>query len=98
VVVLCAVFNAEYNRDLWIKAFDIEAGKVGFGIENQPVRAALERLAHKKKRFHPTVRIGPGVTKLGPTFVRVLRCQRNSDTAGWRPARNVEDVRRDGAH
>ena len=98
VIVLRSVVNPEDNRDLRIKAFDIEAREIGFGIEDQPISAALDRLAHQKERLHATVCVGPGVTKFGPTFVSVLHCQRNSNAAGRRAARNVENVRRDGAH
>jgi hypothetical protein len=96
--MLRGIVNAKNNRDLRIKAIDFEAGKIRFGIENQSVSAALDRLTDQEKRLYAAIRIRRGMTKLSPTFVSVLYCQGNRNTTGWRATRDVENVRRDGAH
>ncbi len=96
--MLRGIFNAENNCDLRIKAFDTQACEISFSVEYQSVSAALDRLTHQKERLYAPVGVGRGVTKLGPAFIRVLNCKRHSNATGRRAARDVENVRRDGAH
>ena len=98
MIVLRRVVNLEHHCDLRIKVSDIESGKIGFRIEDQPVDAAGQRFSNEKKGFDAAVFVGPGVTEFGPALVGVLQVETNSYATGGRAARDVEYVRRDGAH
>ena len=98
MIVLCGIGDLEYHRHLWIKIFNVEFGEVVFGIEDEPVSAAGQRFFNQKERFHAAVFIGPGMTQLGPRFIRVLNVQMNRDAACGRTARDVKYMRRDCAH
>ena len=72
MIMLCLIINPENYGDLGIKILLIESGKVGFGIEDQPVSSAQEWLFNQKKRFDPAIVVGPGVAKFGPALVCIL--------------------------
>ena len=92
MIVLGRVIDFEYDCNLRIKVFDVEFGEIVLRVENQPVSSPRERFLNQKERFHPAILVGPGVTQLGPCFIRVLDVQMDSDATGGRAARNVEDV------
>ncbi len=96
--MLRSVVDPKDNGDLWIKTLAVKTREVSFSIENQPVGTAFNRFADKKKGLHTTVLVSPGVTQFGPTLIRILRGKRNCNTTSRRAARDVEDMRRDGAH
>jgi len=96
--MLRGIFDAKDNGHLRIKTFDFKTREIGFGVEQKPVSASLDRFADQKERFHAPICVGRGVTKLGPTLIRVLNCERDSNATRRRAPRDIENVRRNGAH
>jgi hypothetical protein len=98
MIVLSRIGNFENDRNLRIKKLDVELREVMLCVKNQPVGSALEGLFDEKKWFHSSVIIRPCMTQFRPGFIRVLDVEMDSDAAGGGAARNVEYMRRDGAH
>ena len=86
MIVLRRVVDFEDHCNLRIKILDTEFREIVFDIEDQPVGAARKRLFNQKEGFHASVFISPGMTQLGPRFIRILDVQMDRDAArGWAP-------------
>ena len=98
MIVLRRIIDLEHQSYLRIEILDAEFREIMFGIEHQAVSAARERFFNQKEGLHAAVFVGPGMTKLSPRFIRVLDVKMNSNATSGRATRDVEYMRRDGAH
>ena len=86
MIVLGRVIDLEHHRNLRIKILDAEFREIMLRIEHQPIGAAQKRFFNQKEGLHPAIFIGPGMTQLGPGFIRILDVQMDSDATGGRAA------------
>ena len=57
--MLGRVVNLEDYDYLWIKGFDLQPGKIAFGIKTQAINPARQLLLHKEERLDTPVLISP---------------------------------------
>ena len=86
MIVLRRIIDLEHHRNLRIKILDVEFGEIVLRIEDQPIRSTRKRFFNQKEGLHPAVFIGPGMTQLGPGFIRVLEVQMDGDANRGRAA------------
>ncbi len=96
--MLRCIVDLEYDRHLGEKRFNVQTGVIRFRIKDKSIGAHLQRLADKEEGLHPSIFIGPRVTKFIPTLVRILSGESNGHATGGRAAGYVKYVRRDGRH